>query len=169
MSISRITTPPPILPLAPLFPGVKAGQTGQFFQSRLSDLQDLGQSLQSGNLTGAEQDFNSIQSLAQTGPFNGKAFGVNQREQDFSAIGQALQSGDISGAKQDFAKLESTFSDGRILDPSGTTGASSVFSTAETSALSGTAAPPLDLYINLGNTASAASSSSADSGVNVVA
>jgi len=127
MSISRITTPPPILPLAPLFPGVKAGQTGQFFQSRQSDLQDLGQSLQSGDVAGAEQDFNSIQSFAQTGPFNGKAFGVNQREQDFSDIGQALQSGDISGAKQDFAQLESTFSHGRILDPSGTTGAKFCF------------------------------------------
>jgi hypothetical protein len=168
MSISRIT-PPPMLPLAPAIPAVKVGQAGQFFQSRLSELQDLGQSLQSGNLAGAEQDFNSIQSFAQTGPFNGKAFGVNQREQDFSSIGQALQSGDISGAQQDFAQLESTFSHGRILDPSGATGVTSAFSAAETSALSGTAAPPLDLYINLGNTNSSASSSSADSGVNVVA
>jgi len=164
MSISRIT-PPPILPLAPAIPAVKVGQAGQFFQSRLSELQDLGQSLQSGNLAGAEQDFNSIQSFAQTGPFNGKAFGVSQREQDFSDIGQALQSGDISGAKQDFAQLESTFSSGRILDPST---ASSAFDAAETSALSGaTPAPPLDLYINIGSTAS--SPSSTGSGVNVEA
>jgi hypothetical protein len=143
---------------------VKVGQTGQFFQSRQSELQDLGQSLQSGNLAGAETDFNSIQSFAQNGPFDGKAFGVNQREQDFSAIGQALQSGDISGAQQDFAQLESTFSH-RILDPSGAT---SAFSTAETSALSASAPAPLDLYINIGNT-NAAASSSDSSGVNVVA
>jgi hypothetical protein len=116
-------------------------------------------------LAGAEQDFNSIQSLAQSGPFHGKAFGVNQREQDFSAIGQALQSGNISGAKQDFAQLESTFSSGRILDPSAAT---SAFSTAETSALSGATSAPLDLYINLGDTNPAASSSSPGSGVNVV-
>lgn len=162
-SISRIT-PPPILPLAPAIPGVNVGQTRQFFQSRLSELQDLGQSLQSGNVAGAEQDSSSIQSLAQSGPFNGKAFGVNQREQDFSDIGQALQSGDISGAKQDFAQLESTFSSGRILDPSGAT---SAFSAAEASALSGaTSAPPiLDPYINLGDASS--SSSSSGSGVNV--
>ena len=165
MSIAPIS-PPPILPLAPAIPTVPVGQTGQFFQSRLSELQDLGQSLQSGNLAGAEQDFNSIQSLVQSGPFHGKAFGVNQREQDFSAIGQALQSGNISGAKQDFAQPESTFSAGRILDPSAAT---SAFSTAETSALSGaTAAPPLALYINLGDTNPAASSSSPGSGVNVV-
>lgn len=164
MSISPIL-PPPILPLAPAIPAVPVGQTGQFFQSRLSELQDLGQSLQSGNLAGAEQDFNSIQSSAQNGPFNGKAFGVAQRQQDFSAIGQALQSGNISGAKQDFAQLESTFSAGRILDPSAAT---SAFSTAETSALGATAAPPLALYINLGDTNPAASSSSPGSSVNVV-
>jgi hypothetical protein len=147
---------------------VKVGQSGQFFQSRLSELQDLGQSLQSGNLAGAEQDVNSIQSFAQNGPFHGKAFGVAQRQQDFSAIGEALQSGDLSGAQQDFAQLESTFSSGRILDPSAAT---SAFSTAETSALSGTssAPPPLDLYINLGNTNPAALPSSPGSGVNVVA
>lgn len=166
MSISRIT-PPPILPLAPALPSVKVGQTGQFFQSRQSELQDLGQALQSGSLSGAETDFNSIQSFAQSGPFNGKAFGVNQREQDFSAIGQALQSGDLSGAQQDFSQLESTFSH-RILDPSGATGSTSAFSTAETSALSATSPAPLDLYINIGNTNPAATSSDS-SGVNVVA
>jgi hypothetical protein len=145
---------------------VKVGQTGQFFQSRHSELQDLGQSLQSGNLAGAEQDFNSIQSFAQNGPFHGKAFGVNQREQDFSAIGQALQSGDISGAQQDFAKLESTFASSRTSAASRET---SAISTAETSALSATAPPPLDLYINIGGTSSAALSSSAGSGVSVEA
>lgn len=93
-------------------------QGAQYFQDRKSDLQQLGQALQSGDLSGAQQDFSTIQNLAQNGPFGGNAFAVNQRQQDYTAIGQALQSGDIAGAQQAFAQLQSTFSSGhRILDP----------------------------------------------------
>jgi hypothetical protein len=81
-----------------------------FFQGRNSDLKQLGQALQSGDLAGAQQEFSAIQNLGQSGPFaNGNAFKVSQREQDFAAIGQALQSGDLAGAQQAFAQLESTF------------------------------------------------------------
>ena len=91
----------------------------QYFQDRKSDLQQLGQALQSGDLSGAQQDFSTIEGLAQNGPFaSGDAFAVNQRQQDFASIGQALQSGDIAGAQQAFAQLQSTFSSShRILDP----------------------------------------------------
>ncbi|HEY4903717.1 MAG TPA: hypothetical protein VIH89_09620 [Candidatus Sulfotelmatobacter sp.] len=94
-------------------------QGAQYFQDRKSDLQQLGQALQSGDLTGAQQDFSTIQNLAQNGPFaGGNAFAVNQRQQDFTAIGQALQSGDIAGAQQAFAQLQSTFKSGHaVLDP----------------------------------------------------
>lgn len=93
-------------------------QGAQYFQDRKSDLQQLGQALQSGDLSGAQQDFSTIQNLAQNGPFGGNAFAVNQRQQDYTAIGQALQSGDIAGAQQAFAQLQSTFSSShRILDP----------------------------------------------------
>lgn len=79
-----------------------------YFQQRGSDLQQLGQALQSGDLAGAQQEFSAIQTLGQSGPFaNGDPFMVNQREQDFQAIGQALQSGDLAGAQQAFAQLES--------------------------------------------------------------
>lgn len=81
-----------------------------FFQQRGSDLQQLGQALQSGDLAGAQQEFSAIQSLGQSGPFaSGDAFKSSQREQDFAAIGQALQSGDLAGAQQAFAQLQSTF------------------------------------------------------------
>jgi hypothetical protein len=81
-----------------------------FFQRRGSDLQQLGQALQSGDLAGAQQEFSAIQSLAQSGPFaSGDAFKSNQRQQDLTAIGQALQSGNLAAAQQAFAQLQSTF------------------------------------------------------------
>jgi len=81
-----------------------------FFQQRGSDLQQLGQALQSGDLAGAQQEFSAIQSLGQSGPFaSGDAFRSNQRQQDLTAIGQALQSGNLAAAQQAFAQLQSTF------------------------------------------------------------
>jgi len=81
-----------------------------FYQQRGSDLQKLGQALQSGDLAGAQQEFKALQALGQSGPFaSGDPFQSSQREQDFAAIGQALQSGDLAGAQQAFAQLQSTF------------------------------------------------------------
>lgn len=89
-----------------------------YFQARNSDLKQLGQALQSGDLAGAQQEFSAIQNLGQNGPFaNGNAFKVSQREQDFAAIGQALQAGDLAGAQQAFAQLESTFHHQRSVEP----------------------------------------------------
>lgn len=71
---------------------------------------NLGRRSNNGDLAGAQQEFNAIQTLGQSGPFaNGDAFKISQRQQDFAAIGQALQAGDLAGAQQAFAKLESTF------------------------------------------------------------
>ncbi len=80
-----------------------------YFQERRADMKQLSQDLQSGNLTAAQQDFATLQSLAQGGPFGGDAFKVSGRQQDFAAIGTALQSGNISAAQQAFAQLQSTF------------------------------------------------------------
>jgi hypothetical protein len=82
----------------------------QYFQTRRSDLNQLGQALKSGDLAAAQTAFNSIVSLGQSGPFkNGDPFAINQREQDFTAIGHALQSGDLAGAQQAFGALKETF------------------------------------------------------------
>ena len=81
-----------------------------YFQTRRSDLQQLGQALSSGNLANAQTAYNSINTLGQSGPFkDGQPFISQQREQDFNAIGSALQSGDLAGAQQAFATLQSTF------------------------------------------------------------
>jgi hypothetical protein len=97
-------------------------QGAKYFQDRKSDLQQLGQALQAGNLAGAQQDFATIQLLGQNGPFtSGNAFALTARQQDFNAIGQALQSGDLAGAQTDLTQLQSTFqsggSTGPVLDP----------------------------------------------------
>jgi hypothetical protein len=85
-----------------------------YFQQRTTDVAQLGQDLSSGNVTNAQQDFTTLQSLGQGGPFaNGNVFATgNPREQDFAAIGQALQSGNLSAAQQAFAQLESTYKNG---------------------------------------------------------
>jgi hypothetical protein len=88
-------------------------QTEQYFQTRKSDLQQLGQALGSGDLADAQTAYNNIVQLGQSGPFaSGDPFSRPQREQDFAAIGQALQSGDLAGAQAAFSKLQSTFQRG---------------------------------------------------------
>ena len=85
-------------------------QLQAFRQQRKADVAQLGQDLQAGNLTAAQQDFAALTALGQSGPNkNGQAFQNSARNQDFQAIGQALQSGDLAGAQSAFANLESTF------------------------------------------------------------
>ena len=93
-------------------------QLQSYFQTRRSDLQQLGEALSSGNLANAQTAYNSITTLGQSGPFkDGQPFISQQREQDFNAIGSALQSGDLAGAQQAFATLESTFHHSGPLGP----------------------------------------------------
>lgn len=153
-------------------------QGAEYFQDRKSDLQQLGQALQAGNLAGAQQDFATIQNLGQNGPFaNGNAFAISARQQDFNAIGQALQSGDLAGAQTALSQLQSTFqprqgSTGPVLDPgpaviinisapavpaTNTTGATAPTTTAPatTAPVTNTAAPSTtttgpEIVLNLG-------------------
>ena len=84
-------------------------QLQSYFQTRNSDVQQLGKALSSGNLAKAQVAYHNITALGQGGPFaSGNSFRVPQREQDFAAIGQALQSGDLAGAQQAFAALQTT-------------------------------------------------------------
>lgn len=73
------------------------------------EFQQLGQDLQSGNLSAAQSDFVTLQ---QTGTQNNSAAsapGTNPIAQAFSQLGQDLQSGNISGAQQDFANIQKAF------------------------------------------------------------
>jgi len=119
-------------------------QLQAFFQTRNSDVQQLGQALQNGDLAGAQQAFSTLTQLGQEGPFkNGDTFRVSQREQDFNAIGQALQNGDLAGAQAAFTTLQSTFNR-QSGAGSGSTGAE----------------PPV-VILNIGNTGATAASSAA--------
>jgi hypothetical protein len=85
-------------------------QIQQYFQTRQTDLHDLGKALGTGDLAGAQSAFQAIAQLGQGGPFaSGNPFSNPQREQDFTAIGKALQSGDLAGAQQAFSDLKATF------------------------------------------------------------
>jgi len=77
-----------------------------YFQQRDGDLKQLSEDLNSGNLSAAQQDYNTIETLAQNGPLpDGEAFVLSWRQQDFGAVGQALQEGNLSAAQQAFAQL----------------------------------------------------------------
>lgn len=71
-----------------------------------SEFQQLGQDLQAGNLTQAQQDYATLSQNfpnAQTGTMTGTATanGSNLIAQAFTALAQDLQNGNISGAQQD--------------------------------------------------------------------
>src|SRR5271156_6300186 len=101
-------------------------QLQSYFQTRKSDVQQLGQALSSGSLADAQTAYNSLTALGQEGPFaNGDAFHAASREQDLNAIGQALQSGDLAGAQQAFADLKAPLRSGGQTAPAAPTSTTS--------------------------------------------
>jgi hypothetical protein len=99
-------------------------QSGQSkFQQIKSEFQQLGQDLQSGNLTGAQQDFTTLSqnlpgvsqssgsgnfsSLLNSAAGNGQT-GANPLVQAFNQLGQDLQSGNLQAAQQDFTNIQQT-------------------------------------------------------------
>jgi hypothetical protein len=105
MSISGVSTV--------AFPQTQPSQ----LQQQRTYFDQLQQSLSSGNLSGAQQAFASLQqnlptpASGQNGNQTGSQTGnpnspSSQIQQDFAAVGQALQSGDLSGAQQAFQKFQ---------------------------------------------------------------
>jgi outer membrane protein assembly factor BamD (BamD/ComL family) len=75
------------------------------FQQIQQEFQQLGQDLQSGNLTAAEGVFVTLQQdLPQGGDASSQS--SNPIAQAFSQLGQDLQAGNLSGAQQDFATIQ---------------------------------------------------------------
>jgi outer membrane protein assembly factor BamD (BamD/ComL family) len=81
----------------------------QSVQNRKQQFQQLGQDLQSGNLSAAQSDFTTLQ---QSGP-QISASSSNQNTspiaEDFKQLSSDLQSGNISAAQQDYAKIQQDF------------------------------------------------------------
>src|ERR1700749_1153104 len=78
------------------------GNTQVNFSKAKSEFHQLGQDLQSGNLSQAQADFATLQSdTPQNGQNSSSAIG-----QDFSSLGQALQAGNLTSAQQAFSKVQ---------------------------------------------------------------
>jgi hypothetical protein len=131
-----------------------ASQIQQYFQTRQSDLQQLGTDLSRGDLAGAQSEFAAITTLGQSGPFSsGNAFANSTRESDFNAIGTALQAGDLQGAQTAFAQLKSTFrnSGGYGGQPVPVSPVIADTGTADAAATAANSVGP-EIILNLGNT-----------------
>jgi hypothetical protein len=106
-----------------VFQSTVAQQTQNRFQQIQSQFQKLGQDLQSGNLTAAQQDFATIQQSATQAQASGQTHHghhhhhssgdsnttstISSLQQDFTSLGQDLQSGNLSSAQQVYASLQS--------------------------------------------------------------
>jgi hypothetical protein len=126
-------------------------QVQQYFQTRQSDLRQLGKDLDTGDTTDAQTEYNDIVQLGQSGPFaSGNAFSRTDRQSDFAAIGAALQSGDLAGAQQAFSNLKASFEQPvTVQDPTNPIGRP-ILSTAGGSSAGGTAGSDPQIVLNIG-------------------
>ena len=86
--------------------------------------------LQSGDLSGAQKTYSTLQKLLAQGPLNSQNTNSadatdNPLASDFQAIGQALQSGDLSSAQSAFAKFQQDAQS--LMQSQGQTGSREVF------------------------------------------
>jgi hypothetical protein len=88
-------------------------QRQEFREQRKAGLEALGEALKSGDADAAQQAYDALVTLGQSGPLrNGQTFHRADRAQDFAAIGDALASGDLAGANAAFQALANTFGHG---------------------------------------------------------
>jgi hypothetical protein len=95
------------------------------FQEIKQDFSQLAGALQSGDLTGAQSAYSSIQQLLQQyqGSSNASANSTssNPIQNDFAALGQALESGDLTQAQSAFSQLQTDVQSARQARDSGAT------------------------------------------------
>jgi len=73
------------------------------------EFQQLGQDLQSGNLSAAQSDFATLQQNMPQSASTGTAQSSSPIAQAFSQLSQDLKSGNISGAQQDYSTIQQDF------------------------------------------------------------
>jgi urate oxidase len=88
------------------------------FQQRRAEFQQLGQDLQSGNVTAAQQDYaeltastsgassSSTTAATATSSSSSTASSASSLAQEFTALGQALQTGNLSAAQQAYSAMQ---------------------------------------------------------------
>jgi outer membrane protein assembly factor BamD (BamD/ComL family) len=81
------------------------------FQKAQQEFQQLGQDLQSGDISAAQSDFTTLQNLLpQVSPTTtAAAQSTNPITQAFAQLGKDLQSGNLSAAQSDFATIQQDF------------------------------------------------------------
>jgi len=78
------------------------------FQQFQQEFQQLGQDLQSGNISAAQQDFSALQPLSPQASST-SAQSSNSIAQDFKQLAQDIQSGNLAGAQKDYATIQQDF------------------------------------------------------------
>jgi hypothetical protein len=73
------------------------------------EFQQVGQDLQSGNLSAAQADFVTLQQLGPKGISDPTIQSGNPLSQAFNKLSQELSSGNVSVAQQDYAKIQQAF------------------------------------------------------------
>lgn len=89
-------------------------QNWQLMQQRRQDFQNLGSSIQSGNMSGAQQAYSDLQTMFANASSSGtpgtsstSAVSSNSAvQQDFAAIGQDLSSGNMAQAQKDYTQMK---------------------------------------------------------------
>jgi hypothetical protein len=81
----------------------------QSVQNRKQQFQQLGQDLQSGNLSAAQTDFTTLQPSGPQISSSSTNQNTSPIAQDFKQVSQDIQSGNISAAQQDYAKIQQDF------------------------------------------------------------
>ncbi len=101
MSVSGISTT--------RFANYETQGTQNNFQKLQQEFQQLGQDLQSGNLSASQSDFATLQSLQPQSISTSSSQSNNPIAQAFSQLSQDLQSGNLSAAQQDYATIQQDF------------------------------------------------------------
>ncbi len=87
--------------------------TDEAIQERMKqgrqEFQQLGQDLESGNLSAAQSDFATLQQLAPQNNSTSATQNNNPIAQAFHELAQDLQSGNLSAAQQDYATIQQAF------------------------------------------------------------
>jgi len=73
------------------------------------EFQQLGQDLQSGNLSAAQSDFATLQQYAPQTSSSSSSQSSNPIAQEFSQLSQDLQSGNLSAAQSDYSTIQQDF------------------------------------------------------------
>jgi len=76
------------------------------YQNFQKEFQQLGQDLQSGNLSQAQADFAALQPPVQPASSNSTQSSTNSLSSAMSQLSQDLQSGNLSAAQQDYATVK---------------------------------------------------------------